>query len=317
MMAARRLHPQTLLDRLPKVRGRYAANVPLGPITWFRVGGPAEVMFRPADEDDLAQFLAGKPDDVPVTVLGVGSNLLVRDGGVPGVVVRLGRGFAVIAAAGARLVCGAGALDINVALAARDTGLAGLEFLSGIPGTIGGALRMNAGAYGREIKDVLVAARVLDGRGGRHVLGPAEIGFGYRHAAIADDWIFTEAILQGQAGDAEEVAKRMEEIRRAREGSQPVRARTGGSTFANPPGEDAGGLKAWQLIEKAGCRGLRHGGAQVSEKHCNFLINTGDATAADLEALGEEVRRRVRDSSGIELRWEIRRIGVAAAEGGQ
>jgi UDP-N-acetylmuramate dehydrogenase len=233
------------------------------------------------------------------------------------VVIRLGRGFAVIAAAGARLVCGAGALDINVALAARDSALAGLEFLSGIPGTIGGALRMNAGAYGTEMKDVLIAARVLDGQGGRHTLGPQDIGFGYRYAGVPDDWIFTEAILQGQIGDAGLVAKRMEEIRRARETSQPIRARTGGSTFANPPGEDSGGLTAWQLIERAGCRGLRRGGAQVSELHCNFLINTGDATAADLEGLGEEVRRRVRDTSGVDLRWEIRRVGVPLAEAGQ
>jgi UDP-N-acetylmuramate dehydrogenase len=315
-MAARRQPSSGLIDRLPAVRGRYSSNVPLAPITWFRVGGPAEVMFRPADEDDLAQFLAAKPADVPVTVLGVGSNLLVRDGGVPGVVVRLGRGFAAIAGAGARLVCGAGALDINVSLAARDCGLAGLEFLSGIPGTVGGALRMNAGAYGTEIKDVLVAARLLDARGNRHVLGAAEVGFGYRQAGVPEDWVFTEAVLQGTVGEPERIARRMEEIRRAREAAQPVRARTGGSTFANPASTAAGGVKAWQLIERAGCRGLRRGGAQVSELHCNFLINTGTATAADLEALGEEVRARVRDASGIDLRWEIRRIGVAVAEEG-
>ena len=302
--------PPRLLERLPAVRGRYSEGVALAPITWFRVGGPAEVMFRPTGAHDLAAFLAAKPADVPVTVLGVGSNLLVRDGGVPGVIVRLGRGFAEVAANGEIIVAGAGALDVNVARVAQDAGLAGLEFLSGIPGTIGGALRMNAGAYGSEIKDVLVAATALDGHGRERRLAPADLRFGYRHCGIADDWIFTAAVLRGRPDDAVAIAGRMAEIRTARESTQPVRSRTGGSTFANPPGS-----KAWELIDRAGCRGLAVGDAQVSEQHCNFLINRGDATAADLETLGEEVRRRVLAATGVTLEWEIRRIGVPAERG--
>ncbi len=301
-----------LIERLPPVRGRLSEGAALDRITWFRVGGPAEVMFRPADRDDLAAFLAAKPADVPVTVIGVGSNLLVRDGGVPGVVIRLGREFATIAAAESELRAGAGALDLNVALSAAEAGIAGLEFLSGIPGTVGGALRMNAGAYGTEIKDVLVSAEALDERGGLHRLGLAELGLSYRHAAVSESWIFTAATLRGTAGERAAIAARMAEIQRAREASQPIRSRTGGSTFANPGEPAARGRKAWQLIEAAGCRGLRRGGAMVSEQHCNFLINTGSATAADLESLGEEVRRRVRETSGVELRWEIRIVGVAA-----
>ncbi|MFO1127991.1 MAG: UDP-N-acetylmuramate dehydrogenase [Rhodospirillales bacterium] len=327
-MAARRAMPPGagLIGRLPAVRGRYAENVALAPITWFRVGGPAEVVFRPADEADLAGFLAEKPADVPVTVLGVGSNLLVRDGGVPGVVIRLGRGFARIAAeagdaaAPGRIVAGAGALDLNVALTARDAGIGGLEFLSGIPGTVGGALRMNAGAYGRETKDVLVSARLVEGDGSARVLAAADIGFAYRHSGVAADSIFVEATFAGERAEVAAIGARMAAIREAREGSQPIRARTGGSTFANPEMADAGAAKAWQLIDRAGCRGLRRGGAEVSEQHCNFLINTGNATAADLEGLGEEVRRRVRETTGVELRWEIERIGVpgpAAAEEGR
>ncbi|MFO1152971.1 MAG: UDP-N-acetylmuramate dehydrogenase [Rhodospirillales bacterium] len=318
-MAARLSAPGAsgLLGRLPHVRGRYAENVALAPVTWFRVGGPAEVVFRPVDEDDLAQFLAAKPADVPVTVLGVGSNLLVRDGGVPGVVVRLGRGFAGIDASGARIVAGAGALDLNVALTARDAGIGGLEFLSGVPGTMGGALRMNAGAYGRETRDVVVSARLLDRAGNRQLLANADLGFGYRHCGVARDAIFVEATLEGEADAPATIAARMAAIREAREGSQPIRARTGGSTFANPEAAQAAGRKAWQLIDDAGCRGLRRGGAQVSEHHCNFLINTGAATAADLEGLGEEVRRRVRETSGVDLRWEIERIGVPAAAQGE
>lgn len=295
-----------LVDRLPAVRGRLSADAPLAATTWFRVGGPAEALFRPADEEDLAQFLAGCPADVPVTVIGVASNLLVRDGGVPGVVVRLGRGFAEVTAEGTRVAAGAGALDLNVALAARDAGIGGLEFLSGIPGTVGGALRMNAGAYGRETADVLVEATALDRAGGRHRLTPADLGFGYRHCGIPPDWTFTGAVFAGEPAEPAVVAARIDGIAQARAGSQPVRARTGGSTFANPAGH-----KAWELIDRAGCRGLAIGGAQVSEKHCNFLINAGEARAADLEALGEEVRRRVLDTSGIALEWEIRRIGVA------
>ena len=312
MMAAEKLVPR-LIDRLPAVRGRYSENVPLAPITWFRVGGPAEVVFRPADADDLAAFLRAKPADVAVTVLGVGSNLLVREGGVAGVVVRLGRGFAAIAADGEQIEAGAGALDLNVALVARDAGLAGLEFLSGVPGTIGGALRMNAGAYGSEIADVLLQAHALDGAGSLHVLAPAAMRLSYRHCGLPADWIFTAAVLAGRPAATLAIARRMDEIRQARESTQPIRTRTGGSTFANPGGANPGGAKAWQLIDRAGCRGLRHGGAMVSEQHCNFLINTGTATAADLEQLGEEVRRRVLDTTGVVLRWEIDRIGEPAA----
>lgn len=304
MMAAVK-YESSLIDRLPAVRGRYTENAPLGPVTWFRVGGPAEVMFRPADTDDLAAFLAARPGDVPVTVLGVGSNLLVRDGGVPGVVVRLGRSFARIEMVGDQANVGAAALDLNVALTARDAGVGNLEFLCGVPGTIGGALRMNAGAYGSEMKDVVIAARALDRAGGVHYLSLEELGFNYRRCGVPDDWLFVSAQLQGVAGDPVTIGRRMRQIRDAREESQPIRTRTGGSTFANP----AGG-KAWALIDQAGCRGLQRGGAKVSEKHCNFLINTGGATAADIEALGEEVRRRVFEHSGVMLEWEIRRIGV-------
>jgi UDP-N-acetylmuramate dehydrogenase len=302
----------SLLARLPAVRGRYSEQADLARITWFRVGGPAEVMFRPADADDLARFLADCPADVPVTVIGVGSNLLVRDGGVPGVVVRLGRGFADIRAEGATIVTGAGALDINVARVALDAGIAGLEFLSGIPGTIGGAVRMNGGAFGGELKDVLAAADAVDGRGVMHTLTRDQLGFTYRHSHLPEGWIVTAVRLEGRPGDRAAIATRMDEIRTTREESQPVRVRTGGSTFKNPDQPEANGRKAWQLIEAAGCRGLTRGGAMVSEKHCNFLINTGTATAADIEALGEEVRRRVFQDSGITLEWEIRRIGVPA-----
>ncbi|MEE8189231.1 MAG: UDP-N-acetylmuramate dehydrogenase [Kiloniellales bacterium] len=300
-----------LIDRLPPVRGRYRENAPLDSITWFRVGGPAEVLFRPADREDLIDFLRSKPADVPVTAIGVGSNLLVRDGGVPGVVLRLARGFAEIRIEGQEVVCGAAALDLNVATAAKLAGLAGLEFLCGVPGTIGGTLRMNAGAYGREIKDVLVEAEALDMDGGVHRLLPADFGFAYRHTEIPKDWVFLGARLAGRPGAKAEIAGRMAEIQAVRADSQPVRTRTGGSTFKNPPGK-----KAWELIEQAGCRGLRRGGAMVSEQHCNFLINTGTATAADLEGLGEEVRARVFHASGIKLEWEIRRIGIPLVPGG-
>jgi UDP-N-acetylmuramate dehydrogenase len=313
MMAAQKM--QTLLERLPAVRGRYTENAALAGITWFRVGGPAEVSFRPADRDDLAAFLMTKPADVPVTVIGVGSNLLVRDGGVPGVVIRLGRDFAGVEIGRATVRAGAAALDLNVALAARNAGVAGLEFLSGIPGTIGGALRMNGGAYGKEMKDVTVSAEALDGRGRLHRLTLAELGFTYRHSAVAEDWIFLQAELQGSADDPAAIGQRMKEIQDKRENTQPIRTRTGGSTFANPAAPEAQGRKAWELIDAAGCRGLRIGGAMMSEKHCNFLINTGDATAADIESLGEEVRRRVKAQSGVDLQWEIRRIGVPARRG--
>jgi UDP-N-acetylmuramate dehydrogenase len=308
MMAAMRAS-EHLIERLPPVRGRLSENAPLAPVTWFRVGGAAEIMFRPADQEDLASFLGAKPADVPVTVIGVASNLLVRDGGVAGVVIRLGRGFVDVKIEGSTVESGAGALDLNVALACRDAGVAGLEFLSGIPGTVGGGLRMNAGAYGSEMKDVLSEATALDGSGRRHVVAASALGLSYRHADAPEDWIFVAARFAGRPGDPAEVGRRMAEIQEAREAAQPIRARTGGSTFANPPGE-----KAWELIDRAGCRGLQRGGAMVSEKHTNFLINTGDATAADLEALGEEVRRRVHETSGIMLEWEIRRIGRPGGE---
>jgi UDP-N-acetylmuramate dehydrogenase len=294
-----------LIDRLPRARGEIAENAPLAPLTWFRVGGPAEVLFRPVDADDLAAFLAGKPADVPVTVIGAGSNLLVRDGGVAGVVIRLGRPFASITVRDTVVEAGAAALGVNVALATRDAALKGAEFLCGIPGTIGGALRMNAGAYQREIKDVLADADAVDGAGRRRRITTSDFAFSYRHSEVAADVIFTAARLQLVRADAAEVARAIEAISTARRETQPVGTRTGGSTFTNPPGR-----KAWELIEAAGCRGLKRGGAQVSELHCNFLINTGGATASDLEGLGEEVRRRVRENSGVMLEWEIRRIGM-------
>lgn len=298
---------ETLRPLVPDLRGRLTGDAPLGELTWFRVGGPAEVLFEPADEDDLAAFLRRVPSHIPLTVIGLGSNLLVRDGGVPGIVVRLGRAFADIAVeGGCRLRVGAAAADVKVARAAADAGVAGLAFLRGIPGTVGGALRMNAGAYGREIADVFVAARALDRAGTAHRLGPAEMGFAYRHTEAPADLLFVEALLQGKPGERAAILAEMDRISAERGETQPVNTRTGGSTFANPPGQ-----KAWELIDRAGCRGLRIGGAQVSEKHCNFLINTGDATAADLEELGETVRARVRESCGVELHWEIRRIGVA------
>jgi UDP-N-acetylmuramate dehydrogenase len=305
MMAAEQLRHDDLIARLPAVRGRLSAQAGLAEITWFRVGGPADVMFRPADRDDLIAFLKNKPADVPVTVLGVGSNTLVRDGGIDGVVIRLGRDFASITACdNNEIEAGAGALDVNVAQTAQMHGIAGLEFLRGIPGTVGGGLRMNAGAYGTEFKDVLVWAEAVDGQGNLHRLSPAEMQFGYRHCGVPEDWIFLSCRLKGRLGDKAQIQARMDEIQAAREGSQPIRSRTGGSTFANPDGH-----KAWQLIDAAGCRGLVVGDAQVSEQHCNFLINRGSATAADLETLGETVRRRVKETSGIELRWEIKRIG--------
>jgi UDP-N-acetylmuramate dehydrogenase len=303
--------------QLPPVRGRLTADAPIGHLTWFRVGGPADMLFRPADEPDLADFLAALPADIPVSVIGVGSNLLVRDGGISGVVIRLGRGFVDIKTGVDEVTAGAGALDANVALAAAEAGIAGLEFLSGVPGTIGGGFQTNAGAYGCEFKDVLVSADAVGRDGGVHRVTGAELGFSYRHCDAPRDWIFTGAIFRAIPGDRAAIALRMAEIHAARDAAQPIRARTGGSTFANPPGH-----QAWQLIDRAGCRGLARGGAMVSEKHANFLINTGQASAADIEALGEEVRRRVGDRFGIALEWEIRRIGrllpetVPAGDGG-
>jgi UDP-N-acetylmuramate dehydrogenase len=305
MMAAQtRSH---LIDRLPPVRGTLSADAPLSRITWFRVGGPAEVLFRPADREDLADFMRTKPADVPVTVIGVGANVLVRDGGIPGVLIRLGRAFSSVTIDGSTVFAGAGASDVNVSIACRNNSIAGLEFLSGIPGTIGAGLRMNAGAYGREMSDVVGAAEAMSPDGQVHALTPRDLGFSYRSSKTPADWIFLSATLQGTPGNKEDIAARMDDISRRRNESQPVKLRTGGSTFVNPPGH-----KAWQLIDAAGCRGLIRGGAMVSEQHCNFLINTGSASAADLEELGEDVRRRVAAHSGIELEWEIRRIGVAA-----
>jgi len=304
MMAAQKT-PPNLTQRLPPVHGRIRANVALAPQTWFRVGGPAEILFRPADIEDLAAFLAACPADIPVTVLGVASNLLVRDGGLSGVVIRLGGEFARVRADGTRVIAGAGALDLTVAEEACAAGLGGLEFLSGIPGTIGGAVKMNAGAYGSEIVDIIESA-VLVSRAGKVVTVTGDaLGLSYRHSELPEGAIVVEATLRGQPEQAEQVASRMRDIQIRRAETQPIRARTGGSTFANPPG-----AKAWELIDRAGCRGLTLGGAQVSEQHCNFLINTGSASAGDIEALGEEVRRRVRKDSGVELRWEIMRIGA-------
>ena len=307
MMTAERLIP--LIERLPQVRGSLEADAPLARFTWFKVGGPAEVLFQPEDADDLAGFLRDKPADVPVTVIGTASNVIIRDGGIEGVVVRIGRGFAGIEAEGDIITAGAGANDLNVARHALEAGLGGLEFLCGIPGAIGGAIRMNAGAYGREIKDVIIDADALDATGNRHRLGLPELGLGYRRSIVPEDWIFTAARLRGVPGDKDEIAHRMDDIQAERGKTQPVKTPTGGSTFANPPASVSGGAKAWELIEKAGCRGLSRGGARVSDQHCNFLINDGDATAADLEGLGEEVRRRVLENSGVTLEWEIRRFG--------
>ncbi len=289
----------------PAVRGRLTANAPLAPLVWFKAGGRADWLFEPADKDDLAGFLAALDPSVPVMALGLGSNLIVRDGGVPGVVVRLGKAFAtVVAGDGNTLVAGGGASGIQVSSAARDAGIAGLEFLRGIPGTVGGFVRMNGGAYGREVADVLVSATVIHRDGSVATLALAELGYSYRHSNLPDGAVVIAATLAGQPGDPVAIQAEMDRIAAAREASQPLRSRTGGSTFKNPPGE-----KAWALVDAAGCRGLMQGGAQVSEKHTNFLINTGDATSADIEALGEDVRARVKAQSGIELEWEIQRVG--------
>jgi UDP-N-acetylmuramate dehydrogenase len=300
-----------LLSRLPEVRGKLTPNAPLADQTWFRAGGPAEILYRPADADDLSYFLATCPPDVPVTVLGAASNVLIRDGGVPGVVIRFSPAFATVKVDGAHVTAGAGSIDLKVARAAQTAGIAGLEFLCGIPGTIGGGLRMNAGSYGREFKDIVVSTDAILRNGTRKTFSKAEIGFSYRHTDAPEDAIFVSALLQGDAGDPADIQNRMTDIQRSRADSQPIRERTGGSTFANPD-NDPQKRKSWQLIDAAGCRGLHIGNARVSDKHCNFLINTGYATAHELEALGEEVRRRVKDNSGIELRWEIKRIGVSA-----
>jgi UDP-N-acetylmuramate dehydrogenase len=295
-------------DRLPAVRGALRRDVPLASLTWLRVGGPAEIVFQPADADDLAAFLAALPAEVPVLPMGVASNLLVRDGGIEGVVIRMGGPLAKVVVEGETVVAGAGALDQRVAQEAQRAGLAGLEFLIGIPGTVGGAVRMNAGAFGGETRDRLLWAEALDRAGRLQRLENAELGFVYRKSALPRDWIVVRAAFRGTPGEPEAILARMNAIRAEREASQPLRVATGGSTFKNPPGH-----RAWQLIDAAGCRGLRHGAAMVSEKHCNFLINTGGASAAEVEALGELVRQRVRAHSGVELEWEIVRIGRPAA----
>ena len=294
-----------LKEKMPELRGRLLANQSLAEFAWFRVGGRAQVFYLPEDENDLGYFLQNLPADIPVTVVGAGSNLIVRDGGVPGVVVRLGRGFNEIKIEdNPRVTAGAALLDAAVARAAQAAGIAGLAFLSGIPGTIGGALRMNGGAYGGETKDVLIEARGVDRQGNLRTYSNGDMGFSYRHCGVPDDVIFTGAVFQGRAGNPEEIAAEMASIKTKREKTQP-RNRTGGSTFKNPLN-----MSAWKLVDEAGCRGLTIGAAQVSMLHSNFLINLGGATAADIETLGETVREKVKAHSGVELEWEIRRIGV-------
>jgi UDP-N-acetylmuramate dehydrogenase len=303
MMNAARI--PAFVETLPPMRGRVQANAPLAPFTWFRAGGPAEVLVRPADADDLAAFLAALPLEIPVHVIGACSNLIVRDGGLPGVTVRLARGFSAITPEPDGIIAGAAALDVTVAEHAAEAGLAGLAFLSGIPGSIGGAVAMNAGAYGGDMASVLDWAEIVTRSGEQlRLLGP-QLAFAYRHASLPAGAIVTRVRLRGTPGAPMLITTQMAEIKAAREASQPIRARTGGSTFRNPDG-----MKAWELIDAAGCRGLARGGAMVSEKHCNFLINTGSATAADIEGLGEEVRRRVLATTGVTLHWEIRRIGT-------
>lgn len=296
---------ENLERSLPKVRGRYLFDVSLAKTTWFQVGGPAQVVYKPADPQDLCFFLQNRPMSLPLHVIGVGSNLLVSDEGVEGIVIRLGQGFTNIFVDEGTVDVGAAVLDRNVALLSTQEEIGGMEFLCGIPGTIGGALRMNAGAYESDMSQILAYAHVVDPKGKRYRLTPQELGLTYRHCDLPKDWIFIGACLKGYEGKKEKIQKKISLFLEERERTQPVNSRTGGSTFANPDG-----AKAWELIEKAGCRGLQKGGAMVSELHCNFLINTGTATAADLESLGEEVRQRVLATTGIDLRWEIERIGT-------
>jgi len=307
--------------KLPLVRGRYTESAPLGETSWFRCGGRAEVLFKPADSKDLEDFLSGCPEDVPVTVLGVCSNVIIRDGGIKGVVIKLGGAFAEIDvdAANGIITAGAAALDISVSTAAQRAGLAGLEFLSGVPGSVGGALRMNAGAYGHETVDVLIEATTIDRMGLVRRYKPSEMDMSYRYNGIPENFIFTQAKFKVTPDAPDAIEARMSAIREKRNATQPVRARTGGSTFANPTPDELKahnlpeGLKSWQMIDKVGGRGLTIGGAQMSELHCNFMLNTGNATSAELEALGEEIRRRVLAEYGYSLRWEIKRIGDASA----
>ncbi len=296
--------PVSLIERLPLVRGRLDADEPLGRFTWFKVGGAADALFRPADIEDLASFLSVCPADIPITVMGNASNMLVRDGGVRGVVVRLGVEFQDIRNADGCIRAGGGAANLSIARVARDAGLGGLEFLAGIPGTIGGAVSMNSGAYGKEIKDVFISCSLVDRRGRLCEVPFPEIRFGYRKTSLADGKIVTAVVLRAKPDNPNTIQTRMNDIQAARESSQPIRKLTGGSTFKNPPN-----ASAWKLIEAAGCRGLKLGGAVVSNQHCNFLVNADNATAADLETLGEEVRRRVMAHTGVQLEWEIRRIG--------
>ncbi|MDD3289065.1 MAG: UDP-N-acetylmuramate dehydrogenase [Alphaproteobacteria bacterium] len=302
-----------IMLKLPPTRGKIIPDAPLAEQTWFCVGGPAEALFKPADVDDLSFFLANCPDDVPITILGLASNVLIRDGGIPGVVIKLGPSFAHIKVLGADLVVGSAAVNSNVSRTAQSVGISGLEFLSGIPGTIGGGIRMNAGAYGSEFKDIVSSVVALDRDGNSHTLYADQMGFSYRNCKVPKDWIFIETMLSGEAGDPGEIQKKIKEIQESRIKNQPIREKTAGSTFANPD-NDPSGRKTWQLIEAAGCRGLKMGNAKVSEKHCNFLINTGKATALEIENLGEEVRRRVKDKTGVELRWEVQRIGIEKKE---
>ena len=304
MSGVARLEGQSL--RVP-VRGKLTANAPLAPLVWFKSGGSAEWLFEPKDEDDLVHFLRALDPEMPVMALGLGSNMIVRDGGVPGIVIRLGKPFSKIDRLDATtLRCGGGASGILVSSTARDHGIAGLEFLRGIPGTVGGFVRMNGGAYGREVKDILVSARIAL-RSGEVVDWPLDkLGYTYRHSNVPDGAVVIDAVFRGTPGDREAIGAEMDAIARAREESQPLRSRTGGSTFKNPPGH-----KAWALVDAAGCRGLTIGDAQVSEKHCNFLLNLGSATSAEIEALGEEVRRRVEAKTHISLEWEIQRVGVS------
>lgn len=297
----------SLLSRLPQVRGSLRANVPLAPFTWLRVGGAAEALFMPKDEADLAHFLSSTSRDIPVQILGVASNTLVRDGGVKGVVIRLGPAFGNVSIDGLSVTAGAAALDRTVAKKAASAGIAGLEFYAGVPGTIGGALRMNAGCYGAETKDILRNVVALNRSGRRQIMDLDEMQYSYRHCGASKDLFFVEAVFEGTSDKPSAIKSRMDEITEKRESSQPIREKTGGSTFKNPEGHSS-----WKLIDAAGCRGLRVGGAQMSEQHCNFMINADGATAADLENLGETVRARVLKTQGVELQWEVRRIGEAA-----
>jgi UDP-N-acetylmuramate dehydrogenase len=297
-----------LIDLLPDVKGRYSSDAPLDDLTWFNVGGPAEVLFRPADEDDLARFLRKKPHNVTITVIGIGSNLLIRDGGVPGVVVRLGSPFTDIKVEGEKIICGAALTDKKLAKMALKNSIGGFEFLEGIPGTIGGAIKMNAGSFGREMKDIIESVTIVDEAGKKSVLELDELNLSYRKSFIPKGWIITSATLRGYKEDYDKIKQNMSDFKEKRESSQPIKAKTAGSTFKNPPG-----LKAWKLIESCGCKDMKIGGASLSKKHCNFIVNNGDATANDIEMLGEAIIKKVKAKTSIELKWEVRRIGVKRA----